>query len=86
MSAIAASPVAFLLAGVLADQFFEPLMDDSSGVLGSVFGTGPGRGIGLMFVLAGIFAVVVVIGALNHPRIKNLETEIPDLEPTPATP
>lgn len=85
VSAIAASPVAFLLAGVLADQFFEPLMDDSSGVLGSVFGTGSGRGIGLMFVLAGIFAVVVVIGALNHPRIKNLETEIPDLEPAPAT-
>jgi MFS family permease len=86
VSAIAASPVAFLLAGVLADQFFEPLMDDATGVLGSVFGTGPGRGIGLMFVLAGIFAVVVVIGALNHPRIRNLETEIPDLEPTPATP
>ncbi len=85
VSAIAASPVAFLLAGVLADQFFEPLMDDATGVLGGLFGSGPGRGIGLMFVLAGISALAVVFGALNHPRIKNLETEIPDLEPVPAT-
>ncbi|HSR43913.1 MAG TPA: MFS transporter [Acidimicrobiia bacterium] len=81
VSAIAASPAAFLLAGVLADHFFEPLMLDASGLLGVVFGSGPGRGIGLMFALAGLLAIATVAVALNHPRIKNLETEIPDLEP-----
>ncbi|MDH5372608.1 MAG: MFS transporter [Acidimicrobiia bacterium] len=81
VSAIGASPIAFLLAGVLADRVFEPLMLDATGALGTLLGSGPGRGIGLMFVLAGIFAIATVVVALNHPRIKNLETEIPDLEP-----
>jgi MFS family permease len=80
VSAMAASPIAFLLAGVLADRFFEPLMEDPPALLDSLVGSGPGRGIGLMFVLTGIFAVVTVVIAINHPRIKNLETEIPDLE------
>ena len=81
VSAIGASPIAFLLAGVLADRVFEPMMLDTTGALGALLGSGPGRGIGLMFVLAGIFAIATVVVALNHPRIKNLETEIPDLEP-----
>ncbi len=34
-----------------------------------------------MFVLAGLFAIGVVVAALNHPRIRNLEIEIPDFEP-----
>ncbi len=81
LSAIAASPVAFLAAGTLADGVFEPLMLDPPDLLAGTLGSGPGRGIGLMFVLAGIFAIGVVVAALNHPRIRNLETEIPDLEP-----
>ena len=82
VSAMAASPIAFLLAGVLADLFFEPLMEDPPALLDSLVGSGPGRGIGLMFVLTGIFTVVTVVTAINHPRIENLETEIPDLEVT----
>ena len=85
VSAIAASPVAFLLAGWLADNYFEPMMEDAPGLLGSVFGSGAGRGMGLMFALAGLFAIATVVFALNHPRIKNLEAEIPDLEPTAAS-
>ncbi len=81
VSAIAASPVAFLAAGALADGFFEPLMLEPPDLLAGVIGSGPGRGIGLMFVLAGLFAIGVVVAALNHPRIRNLEIEIPDFEP-----
>ena len=80
VSAIAAAPLAFFLAGTLADRVFEPGMAQSSGLLTSMFGAGPGRGIGVMFVLAGITAVLVVVWALRHPRIRNLETEVPDVE------
>ncbi len=81
VSAIASAPIAFLAAGFLADRFFEPLMADAGGLLGGLFGSGTGRGIGFMFVLAGLFTIATVVGALRHPRISNLETEVPDLEP-----
>ena len=86
VSAIVASPVAYLLAGPLADRVFEPALADGSGVLAGLVGSGPGRGIGLMFVLAGVFVVVVVARAWTHPRIRGLEVEVPDLalEPAPA--
>jgi MFS family permease len=83
VSAIISAPAAFLLAGWLADSYFEPLMaDGATGLLPTVLGTGAGRGIGLMFVLTGLFAVATVLVARNHPRIRNLETEVPDLEPS----
>ena len=80
VAAIGASPIAFLLAGWLADRFFEPMMADGGGVLGTMFGSGPGRGIGLMFVLSGVMVIVTALVAWTSPRIRNLETEIPDLE------
>jgi hypothetical protein len=56
-------------------------MTDTGGLLGGLFGSGAGRGIGFMFVLAGLFTIATVVVALRHPRIRNLETEVPDLEP-----
>ena len=82
VSAIAAAPFAFLLAGSLADTVFEPLMDEATGVPATLLGSGPGRGIGLMFVLTGLFVVGFVLAARRHPRIRNLEQEVPDLEPS----
>jgi hypothetical protein len=79
ISAISAAPIAFLLAGVTADHVFEPLMADASGALGTIIGSGPGRGIGLMFVLAGLFTIITMSAAWALPRIRNLETEVPDL-------
>ncbi len=79
ISAISAAPIAFLLAGITADHVFEPLMADASGALGTIIGSGPGRGIGLMFVLAGLFTIVTMGAAWTLPRIRNLEDEVPDL-------
>jgi len=45
-----------------------------------VIGSGPGRGIGLLFVLTGLFVVATVVVAWYHPRIRGLETEVPDLD------
>lgn len=81
MSAIAAAPIAFLSAGVLADRFFEPLMIDTGGHLEALFGSGPGRGMGLMFVLAGLLVMTTAAVAHRNPRIRTLEVEVPDLEP-----
>ncbi|HSG79248.1 MAG TPA: MFS transporter, partial [Acidimicrobiia bacterium] len=78
VSAIAASPVAFLVAGTLADRVFEPLMSDPP-VLMSFLGAGPGRGIALLFVLTGLVAAAVAAVAWSHPRLRNLDHEVPDL-------
>ncbi len=82
VSAIAAAPIAFLLAGTLADRVFEPAMAEAGGAIGTVFGSGPGRGIGVMFFLAGAFVVLTVVVAWKNRRIRAIETEVPDLEPT----
>ncbi len=84
LSAISSAPVAFVAAGTLADRVFEPLMATDRGFLTDVIGYGPGRGIGLLYVLIGVFAVVIAVAAWNHPDIHRLETSIPDLEEIPA--
>lgn len=81
VTAIAATPIAYLLAGILADGLLEPLMTDATGPMAAIFGTGAGRGIGVLFVATGILAIITVIVAIRHPRIRNLEIEIPDAVP-----
>jgi predicted MFS family arabinose efflux permease len=85
VSAIASAPAAYLVAGLLADRVFEPLFAEGSSLAMPFFGTGPGRGIGAMFVLAGVGVVVTAIAAVNHPRIRHLEEEVPDFEMGSAT-
>jgi DHA3 family macrolide efflux protein-like MFS transporter len=80
MSAISSSPIAFLTAGWLADSVFEPLFAaDKTHPLTDILGAGPGRGIGAMLALMGAFVVIVAIAAWKHPRIRNLDTEVPDI-------
>jgi len=76
------SPLAYLTVGPLVDYVFEPLMREggllANTIVGQVLGTGPGRGIGLMYVLAGV-AVITISGlAYMYPRIRYLEKEVPD--------
>jgi MFS family permease len=82
MLAQIAAPVSYLLAGPLADSVFEPALADGgalAGSVGSLLGTGPGRGIGFFFVLMGIGVVMVALAAYARPRIRNLESELPDM-------
>lgn len=78
-----AMPLAFLTAGPLADYVFEPAFRDggflASSWFGTFFGTGPGRGIDLMFILAGILLLIVTALVFANPRIRRLEDELPDL-------
>jgi DHA3 family macrolide efflux protein-like MFS transporter len=85
ISAIAASPIAFLSAGLLADRIFEPLFADGGSALTAVFGSGPGRGIGFLFACTGLVAIAITIWALRHPRIRSLDIEIPDADRVDVT-
>jgi MFS family permease len=80
-----ALPLAYVIAGPLADHVFEPLMSSSSAValgVGQLIGTGPGRGIGLLFVILGVsLAVLASVTWLAQPRLRRLEALLPDATP-----
>jgi DHA3 family macrolide efflux protein-like MFS transporter len=75
-------PLAFLMAGLLADRVLEPIMAADgllgSGVVGRLLGSGAGRGIGFGFVISGILLLVACAWAYANPRLRLLEDEIPD--------
>jgi hypothetical protein len=77
----AASPLAYLLAGPLADRAFEPLLAAGgplAGSVGQVLGAGPGRGMGLLFVLMGAIKMAVSAVGYAHPRVRSVEEALPD--------
>jgi hypothetical protein len=77
----AISPIAILAAGPLADHVFEPLMAEGgalAGSVGAVIGVGPGRGVGLMFIVTGLLTAVLGVVGYLAPRVRNIETELPD--------
>ncbi|MEM7116753.1 MAG: MFS transporter [Chloroflexota bacterium] len=81
-------PIAMLLAGPLADQVFEPAMLPGGALaplFGGIFGTAPGSGIRLIFVITGFLAMIV--GALGYvfPVVRNIETILPDYEAVAQT-
>lgn len=82
MVAMSSLPLGYLAAGPLADKLFEPLMRSDSSLasaVGPLIGTGPGRGIGLLFVLTGLLTIVVVAVSYLYPRIRLVEDELPDM-------
>ncbi|QSQ16891.1 MFS transporter [Myxococcus landrumensis] len=73
-----------LLAGPLADRIFEPWMAPGgalAGSVGRVLGTGPGRGIALLFVLLGLTVLCAVGLFLLSPRARRVQDELPDAIP-----
>lgn len=72
----AASPLTAFLIGPLAQFFFIPFMTTGAGALliGSWFGTGPDRGIALVFVLAGAIGLAMTIIAFNSKYYRLLST------------
>jgi hypothetical protein len=80
MVARAASPLAYLLAGPLADRLMEPLLAPGGPLvpgLGQLLGSGPGRGIGLLFVLMGLAKVAISLAGWLNPQIRNVEGPLP---------
>ena len=67
---------AYAVCGFLADKVFNPMLATEgilAGSIGRVIGTGEGRGIGLMLILAGLgMAMMAVIFGKNQ-NIRNME-------------
>jgi hypothetical protein len=71
---------AYLVAGGLADRLLEPALRDGGalvGTLGQWFGTGPGRGIAVLFVLIGLVKAASVIWVYRTPQSRQLDHSLP---------
>lgn len=77
-------PVAYLLAGPLSDRVFGPLMAADgplAGSVGRVIGTGPGRGIALLYIIMGVITLLATLRTYLYPRVRNIENEMADALP-----
>jgi DHA3 family macrolide efflux protein-like MFS transporter len=75
------APMGHLLAGPLADRVFRPLLVPGgalAGSVGSVLGVGPGRGIGLFFILLAALPAFISLWGYAQPRVRQVEEELPD--------
>lgn len=75
------APIAFALAGPLSDQVFEPLMANDgalAGSIGAIIGSGPGRGVGLLFVLLGMIAMLTAGGGYLYRPLREVEQDLSD--------
>ena len=77
-------PIAYLVAGPLADKVFNPLLVENgklSGSIGKIIGIGPGRGIGFMYLFVGIMILVITVIGYTYSQLRNVEIELPDMVP-----
>ena len=75
------APFAMFIAGPLADTIFTPaMMPDGAwaGVLGGIFGTGEGAGIGLLIFISGMIGGGAALTGFLFPFIRNAERILPD--------
>lgn len=77
------TPVAFALAGPLADRVFEPHHHPATWlptVTLGLLGTDPGSGYRSMFVFSGLLTMLASLLIFLLPRFRHIETELPDAE------
>ena len=79
----AASPITAFLIGPIAQVWVIPFMTDGGGAdsVGSWFGTGPDRGMALVFMVAGIIGLVVTLLALRTRSYRNLSARFAESGP-----
>jgi MFS family permease len=76
-------PLGYLLAGPLADRFFEPAMAHGgslAGLFGSLVGTGPGAGMALMFLCTGLLGTCMGLSGYLFRPVREVEADLPDHE------
>mgnify|MGYP002777015932 CR=1 FL=1 len=76
-----ALPLAAILAGILADRIFEPLMVQNglfANSIGQFIGIGKGRGIGLLFICLGLLLMLTTVLAYCYRPLRLVENELPD--------
>jgi DHA3 family multidrug efflux protein-like MFS transporter len=85
----AASPLTAFMIGPFTEFVVIPFMTVGAGVelIGGWFGTGPDRGIALVFTVAGVVGLIVTIIAFNSKYYRQLSAayaKAPDPEPEPS--
>ncbi|MFF7338402.1 MFS transporter [Streptomyces sp. NPDC008163] len=89
MVATSSLPVAYLLAGPLTDHLFQPLMNADGALahnVGALIGTGAGRGMALLLLGCGMTILLTAVAGYLHPRLRQVEEELPDALPSVPTP
>lgn len=84
---LAASPLTAFLIGPVTQLVFIPYMSDGGGgaeLIGGWFGTGPARGIALVFVLIGVLGVALTVYALNSRYYRQLSGQYAATNPQPV--
>ena len=77
-------PVGWALVGPAGSRLLQPLMAPHgalAGTVGRVIGVGPGRGIGLLYLLLAAGIAVVVLAARSRPGTARFDDEVPDARP-----
>jgi hypothetical protein len=77
-------PVAFVVVGPFVSRALEPLMQPGGALattVGRLIGTGPGRGIGLTYLLFAVILAVMVLLATRYPPLARFDRDVPDAEP-----
>ncbi|WP_262284299.1 non-ribosomal peptide synthetase/type I polyketide synthase [Micromonospora sp. MA102] len=73
-------PAGFLSAGPLAEHVFAPMVSPG-GPLSGLVGTGPGRGMALAAIVAGLCALGLAAAGIAYRPIRDVEDELPDNDP-----
>jgi MFS family permease len=84
--------LAFVVAGPLAEKVFGPLLMPGGALadsVGRVIGVGPGRGIALLLMVAGLFPLLGFLYGVLSPAVRNVDRTpwdpaAPVAEPSPA--
>ncbi|MGJ6968062.1 amino acid adenylation domain-containing protein [Streptosporangium sp. G11] len=77
-------PIGMGLVAPLGAALLDPLLVPGgplASTVGAVIGVGPGRGIGLLYLVCALGMALVVAGALRVRRLAQLDTEMPDALP-----
>lgn len=78
-------PLSYLIVGPLADQVFEPAVELAGWqAIAPLVGDSPGAGIGLMYVLGGVFTALLSVVVYSLPSVRRMEADIPDYQVTAA--
>jgi len=78
-----AMPIAYIVVGPLAEKVFEPAMVEGGSLtetFGTIVGIGEGRGIAVFLLLIGAFYLVYSLIHFLLPRVRKLDTEMPDAQ------
>jgi hypothetical protein len=74
-------PIGILLFSPVAEFWMEPRLQPGgawASSIGRVIGTGPGRGIGFLFIASGIVSIVILGIALLNRTLRRADVDIPD--------